>query len=66
MKVDTDNAVLSFSASYVRYRFALGQPGVCLGSALGPPLQTQKADPGFSWGLLSVRLGLATWAIKLR
>lgn len=32
--------LISLSAFYVRSSFDFGQPGVCLGSFLGPPMQT--------------------------
>lgn len=34
--------LISLSAFYVRSSFDFGQPGVCLGSFLGPPMQTRS------------------------
>lgn len=54
----------SVSAFYVRSSFDFGQPGVCLGSFLGPPMQTgsrlwprtQKVNQKFGWGRYVVHL----------
>lgn len=54
------------STFFVHSVSALGQPGVCFGSALGLPLADpkqilsghKKQTLVFGWGMLSVRLGL--------